>query len=178
MAACVAQGAANLGWRRHRFAADLQDDVSQLEPLIGSEPGRIDAGDHDALLSGTKNAAGGRELQAEIVVGAAATPCRLLVLLLLPGLAGGGHWAFRKLAESGDDALLLALAQHADLDRRTGREGADRPRQLRAAPDRRAVDGGDNVTRGDAGLGGRPLRFRGGNERAVRLRKAERFGEV
>src|SRR5262249_13151137 len=134
----------------------------------------------DPLLAGAKNAAGGCKLQTEIVVGAAATPCRPLIgalgLLFLRGRSRLA--AVRSLAEIGDDALLRALAQHSEPDRRARREGADGPRQLRAAPDRRVVDGGDDVARGDSGFGCRAVRFRGGNERALRLLKAERLGEV
>src|SRR5215470_9473226 len=112
--ACVArftERAFDLGRRLHRFAADLEDDVAKLKPALHPEPARLDVGDHDALFSRARDAAGRGELEPQMRSIPAAHRLWLVRAVVLQAcgriLCRNGQFAERDV-----DVALFALAQH------------------------------------------------------------------
>src|SRR5262245_60016498 len=101
----------DLGRRLHRFAADLEDDFAKLKPALRPEPARLDVGDHDALFSRARDAAGRGELEPQMRGIPAAHRLWLVRAVVLQAcgriLCRNGQFAERDV-----DVAFFALAQH------------------------------------------------------------------
>src|SRR5690606_26570403 len=84
----------------------------------------------------------------------------------------------RQFAELDLQLLFLAAAPQGDLDLLARGEAADGAGKFSRVGDVAAVDGGDDVTRLDAGGKARAIRLRFGHQRALRLLEANRLGNL
>src|ERR1700733_2417619 len=165
----VGETLADIRRRRHRLAADVENDVADLEAMLGGNPTVGYAGDDNAGTAGIL--VGGRERQAELRhVGVDRVV--LGVLIVRRYLFG------RQRTERQGHGLVLTAMDGAELHRRAGRHGADLARQFAGVVDRRAVDGDDDIAALDARGGGRAVLLRLGDERARRLFKAHAVGDI
>jgi hypothetical protein len=57
---------ANLSRGRNSLAADFENDVTNLEAMLGGNATGVDSGDHHALIAGTPHFAAGRQREAEL----------------------------------------------------------------------------------------------------------------
>ena len=91
------------------LAADIEDDVAGLQAVLGGRAIGIDAGDHDALVAGARDLAGGRNRQAEMRRARASEPlsCSSALACFRAGSAS---------SPASPSGLGLALAQDVELD--------------------------------------------------------------
>src|SRR6476646_10088056 len=158
----------------HVLAGNLKNDVAFLEAAFRRRALRVDLGDHDAFLAGAGHAVGGGNRQAKLRHAGALAQATLVFLVGV----GLGLDRVRQLAEREVDDLVLALLQHVEFYGIAGRKTADGAGEFLGILDRLAVDGGDDVTGLDAGLGRRTIGLRFRHQRAFRLLHAEAVGDV
>ena len=124
----------------------------------------------DAVGTAALHLTGGSDRQAEPRhVGAG----RIGLGLSDPGLA-----LVRQFAERERDGLVLALAPDRELHRSARRKRADLLGEIAGILHGIAVDRGDHVAGEDPGLGGRTVRLRLGDQRALRRLEAEVLGDL
>src|SRR6516225_6114527 len=66
LAARLGKDFANLGRRCHSFAADFQNDVADLEAVLGGNAASADRGDYDPFVARAGNLAAARECESQV----------------------------------------------------------------------------------------------------------------
>src|SRR6516162_7006734 len=167
----VLERTADVGRIGNLLAADLENDVAGLDALVGGNSVGIDLGNHHAFGAAAGDLAGGYDREAE--------PRHVGALR-----AGGvGHrrrarlTLVRQFTECDGEGLLLALAPYRQFRGGAWRHAADLPGEVSGVFDRGAVDRRDHVTGHDAGFGGRAIRLRLGDQRALRGLETEIVGD-
>src|SRR6516225_5509398 len=167
----VLERTADVGRIGNLLAADLENDVAGLDALVGGNSVGIDLGNHHAFRAAAGDLAGGYDREAE--------PRHVGALR-----AGGvGHrrrarlTLVRQFTECDGEGLLLALAPYRQFRGGAWRHAADLPGEVSGVFDRGAVDRRDHVPGHDAGFGGRAIRLRLGDQRALRGLETEIVGD-
>src|SRR5262249_23309893 len=167
----VLERTADVGRIGNLLAADLENDVAGLDAVVGGDPVGIDVGNHHAFRAAAGDLAGGYDREAE--------PRHVGALR-----AGGvGHrrrarlTLVRQFTECDGEGLLLALAPYRQFRGGARRHAADLPGEISGVFDRVAVDRHDHVTGHDAGFGGRAVRLRVRDQRALRGLETEIVGD-
>src|SRR6266446_8414358 len=151
------------------LAANVEDDIAGLDPMLGRRTIGEDFGDDHALAPGSCPVAGRRNRHAE----ARQRRSRHLAFLWpRPRLA-----LFRQLAESERERLLLALAQDGEFDGAARRDPSDPLGEVARILDGLAIHGGYHVARLDAGFGGWTIGLRLGDERTLGGFETEALGD-
>src|SRR6185369_4948358 len=158
----IREGLADFVRARHALAGNIEDDVSGAESVRGGRTVRIDLGHHDTLAAGARDLARRSERKAQARHLGAAVIVAVLRRAGLTLLAG-------QLAEDDVEGLLRALADDAELDVGSRRQARDLLGEIARILHDRAVHRGDDVTGLDAGLDGRTIGLRLGDQRAFRL---------
>src|SRR6516165_5184063 len=167
----VLEGTADVGRIGNLLAADLENDVAGLDALVGSNPIGIDLGHHHAFRTATSDLAGGYDREAEPrYIGALRTGG--IRRRGRPRLALVGQFTKRD-----GEGLLLAFAPHGQFRGAARCHAADLLGEVSGVFDRVAIDRGDHVTGHDAGLSGRTVRLRVGDERTVGCLETEIVGD-
>src|SRR6185437_11141450 len=129
----------------NRLAANIQNDVTDPQTVIGRHAALRNRGHHHALGVYPGDRVGRRELKTQlryVDVRAFAGMCRLVLGLFL----------VRQNAKRQRDRLLLAIADQIDRDTGPRRHGSNPPRQLARVANRRSIDCCNNVTALDTGF--------------------------
>ena len=129
-------GVVDVGRCVHRMVGNVEDDVSRRQTLFGSKPVGIYISDGNSLAI-----CDGSERQAK----------RRWFLLLR--LSCGLEWGDWKLSQPHRNGAFAAVAKNGDLDDRPRRYRTNLGSKIRAACDRAPIDGEDDITGNDAGLG-------------------------
>src|SRR5262249_38788133 len=164
-------GVGAAGGIANRLAADMENAVGGLAALVGSNPIGIALGHHHAFRTATGDLAGGYDREAEPRdVGALRT--RGIRRRGRPRLALVGQFTARD-----GEGLLLAFAPHGPFRGASRCPAADLLGEVAGVLDRVAIDRRDHVTGHDAGLGGRTVRLRVGDQRTVGCLETEIVGD-
>src|SRR5581483_4541739 len=163
---------ADVARRRNLLAGNFENDVPGREAVVGGDAGGVDSGDDNAVAAGAGNTRRGRQRQAELGdIGAD-------IALLVVGSSIACFLLLRQFAERQRQRLFGALVQQREPDGGLGLHRADALGEIARVLDLLAVDGGDDVARLDARLGGRAIGLRFGNQSTLRLLQAEAVGDI